>query len=97
MTHQAIPAQAVEAAAYALYLDANGDPEVQWFDITFHEQDELMRTATKALEAAAPHIRAQALEDAAAELDDKRLLSKAFHLFYPEWLRERATKMRPTP
>lgn len=51
-----IPEAAVEAAAYALYVDANPDTETQWFDITFHEQDELIRTATKALEAAAPHM-----------------------------------------
>lgn len=60
--NEVIPAQAVEAAAYALYLDANPDTETQWFDITFHEQDELMRTATKALEAAAPHMLAEAWE-----------------------------------
>lgn len=54
-----IPAAAVEAAAYALHLDAHPDTEVQWFDIGFQEQDELMRTATKLLEAAAPHMLAE--------------------------------------
>lgn len=51
-----IPPQAVEAAAYALYVDANPDAEAQWFDITFHDQDELMRRIRPILEAAAPYM-----------------------------------------
>jgi len=49
-----IPDEAVEAAAYALYLDANPESEAQWFDLGFHEQDELLRAARQALEAAYP-------------------------------------------
>lgn len=61
--------EAVEAAAYALYLDANPDSETQWFDIGFHEQDELLRASRAALEAAAPHILADAA-NLVAELVD---------------------------
>lgn len=38
--------------------------------------------------------KAQALEEAAAKLDDKRLLTKPFHEYYPEWLRARAAAVR---
>lgn len=62
MADQAIPTEAVEAAAYALYLDAHPDTEDQWYDIGFHEQDELLRAAKAALEAAAPFITASAVE-----------------------------------
>lgn len=48
-----ISKEAIEAAAYALYVDANPGTEVQWFDIGFNEQDELMRRARLVLEAAA--------------------------------------------
>ena len=48
--------EAVEAAAFALYLDANPESETQWFDLSFHEQDELIRRARPILEAAAPHL-----------------------------------------
>ena len=54
-----IPGEAVEAAAYALYLDANPDNEMQWFDISFHEQDELIRRVRPILEAAVPYMRCE--------------------------------------
>jgi len=81
MTNQLIQEAAVQAAGQAL-RDA-----FDWGVTDFDEQ------ARKALEAAAPHLKAQALEDAAAELDGKRLLTKPSHEYYPDWLRERATKL----
>lgn len=80
-----IPDEAVEAAVHA-YMQY---PRARGMDNT----ENMFRAA---LEAAAPHIQAQGLEEAATELDDKRLLPKAFHIFYPEWLRERASTYRTT-
>ena len=69
MANEVIPEEAIEAAVYALYSDASPDTGVQWFDIGFHEQDELMRTATKGLEAGAPHMRRGWLNEHKAEGD----------------------------
>jgi hypothetical protein len=62
MTNQVIPAQAVEAAVDALVASKLGDhPGIN--------SEEFVEAAIAALEAAAPHIRAQALEDAAGALE----------------------------
>jgi hypothetical protein len=64
-----IPDEALVAAAYALYRDANPDSELKWYDIGFHEQDELLRPARGALEAAAPYILADAWDEGYREAD----------------------------
>lgn len=94
--NQVIPDAAVEAAANAISEASGMRFDGFWSrvgDLEPEDREYALMEARAALEAAAPHIQAQALEDAATELDDKRLLSKAFHIFYPEWLRERAAKL----
>jgi hypothetical protein len=94
--HQVIPEAAVQAATRTLHAHsadrwANSIP---WEDLT-DEQSAIFRTATLAvLETAAMHMKAAALEEAAQELDGKRLLTKPFHEYYPEWLRARAAELR---
>lgn len=71
---------AAEAAAFDEMIEHGPDGRTDGHD----------KITRAILEAAAPHIRAQALEEAASELDGKRLLHKPFHEYYPEWLRNRA-------
>lgn len=61
-----IPAEAVEAAAKAIWNNARIEP---WEDAHWYLTEEYRNDARIALEAAAPHIRAQALECAADQLD----------------------------
>jgi len=63
MTNQVIPAEAVEAAAKAIY--GLGVPDWHWDERDKELQDLYREDARAALEAAAPYIRAQAIEDAA--------------------------------
>jgi len=87
---EVIPDEAIEAAARNIYESTTDE---SWDAAGVDDVAETMQLTLNALESAAPYIRAQALKEAAAELDDKRLLSKAFHIFYPEWLRERAARL----
>ena len=77
-----IPNEAIEAAHKAWREQAATDGSIFEYNLR------------AAVEAAAPRLMAQALDDAAAELDGKRLLTKPFHEYYPEWLRTRADEMR---
>ncbi len=76
---QVIPEEAVVAAAAVIAL---GEMEKAHY----------LKVARAAIGAAAPHIRAQALRDAASELDGKTIIHKPFNVYYPEWLRSKASK-----
>lgn len=81
-----IPAAAVEAAARALFADdARDDDELNWTDHYF----EYRRRALRTLEAAAPHIQAEALVDAANDISSGQRPG-----FVSAWLRGRAEKLR---
>lgn len=67
MSNQVIPAQAVEAAARAL---ADQSMVRRWDDLAPMVRRIRLKKMALALEAAAPYMRAQALEDAAAEIDE---------------------------
>lgn len=88
MSNQAIPAEAVEAAARAF----REHPK----DNSVGSVDEAMRLA---LEAAAPHMQAAAFEDAADAFGEAASWSDSHPS--PEqvqrWLRSRAKAYRPTP
>lgn len=66
MNELEIPAEAVEAAAKALWEPNERDDE--WVGEYETYKDYLRAQATKVLEAAAPYMRAQALDEAAKKL-----------------------------
>ena len=77
-----IPDEVIEAAAESLVGSTLGDRSgIKW--------EEFFEAARLALEAAAPLIRAQALEDAAANWSDWDALSAP-----EDWLRARAAAER---
>lgn len=83
--------EAVEAAARAM-PEYTPEDEADSFDLKANEV--LRGKAEVMLTAAAPFIAAQALEEAASELAGKRLLTKPFHEYYPEWLNNHAKAYR---
>lgn len=86
-----VPDEAVEAAAMVLWY---AEKYADWGKVPQCRKEPFLNEARAALEAAAPFIAAQALEDAAEELTGKRLLNKPFHEYYPEWLRRKADTYR---
>ena len=85
-----IPAEAVEAAAIAMLQSQTG---IDWESRSDVQQDVYRMHARTALEAAAPHMLADILEDAAntAETDE---LTTAAEVIYD--LRRHAKDLRPT-
>lgn len=84
-----IPAAAVEAAAKVLWDKEMNAP---WSSVADGFKAPFMRDARAALEAAAPYIRAQALEDAAAEVDEG--VPAYGQGEYADWLRAQAASER---
>jgi hypothetical protein len=90
-----IPAEAVEAAAKALWRRGRVDP---WEDARDYITAEFREDALIALEAAAPYIRSQALLDAAhAAIDPTSEDMDKYFIDQSDtglWLRERAAAER---
>lgn len=94
-----IPAEAVEAAAKAAYIRHSNEPgfdaEAAWNDMAGTddwEREQWESNARAALEAAAPHMAAQALGNAAEAIDADPY--DDLDPFYAGWLRDRARKIR---
>lgn len=82
-----MPDEAIEAAAKAIYPHTRSA-----FDETYeHIRERCRKQARAALEAAAPYIRAQALDDAADKLGED---TRPTPQLYAQWLRIRAVAER---
>jgi len=89
-----IPDAAVEAAAKASFERAN--PSYVWADVELHWRAAYVENQRAALEAAAPHLMAQALESAAhafgASVPEGEYSSTPTQVI--DWLREYADAYR---
>jgi hypothetical protein len=83
--------EAVEAAAEAFYMSGPQGSDLHWEDLPRQRRTYFNRRARMALEAAAPFIAAQALEDSAVAIANDGDPRDALTL---EWLRNRATALR---
>ena len=93
MTNQVIPAEAVEAAAKAEYEHEFLALEGTWADASKEVRALFRQSATMALEAAAPHIRASALEEAAQVVAEGGV-GAYDSTEYADWLHARAQAER---
>lgn len=95
-----IPSEAVEAAAMSLFEDSPTSRSTRKWSAHFGDQDkaQFRAEAKRALEAAAPYIKSQALEEAADAIEPSRFpyldgqidMNNSWRL----WLRSRADALR---